>query len=334
MPASGAATPGTAHVCSTVLSAPQRDPLRAGPRTVAVVLDRALPTADVGYPALLRGSRTRRTYAPTVSARLWMVVRCGEEVARVVAVPTRQVLLVEDEPLLASLMGQVLTDSGLVVRVCTSETEARRTLRDFDPDAALIDVHLGSGPSGLYLAHSLSRSHPHVGILLLSRYEDLSAAGLDAWELPEGSAFLRKDQVSDREVLLAAIDGVLRGRPVLVPARAVVDGGEDGTGSAGQGALAGLTRSQLAVLRLAALGLTNTAIAARRETSERSVERLLRSVYTALGIAVDSDLNPRVEAVRRYVAAAGLPVERGGVPRRSSRGPSAGRSRPCSARSS
>jgi len=214
---------------------------------------------------------------------------------------SRRVLLVEDEPLLASLMGQVLTDSGLSVRVCTSETEARSALREFDLDAALIDVHLGSGPSGLYLAHALSRSHPHVGILLLSRHEDLSAAGLDTWELPPGSAFLRKEQVSDREVLLAAIEGVLRGSPSPVPSKS------DG---AGDGSLGGLTRAQLAVLRLAALGLTNTAIAARRETSERSVERLLRSVYETLGIPVDAHVNPRVEAVRRYVAAAGLPAER------------------------
>jgi DNA-binding NarL/FixJ family response regulator len=228
----------------------------------------------------------------------------------------RQVLLVEDEPLLASLMGQVLTDSGLTVRVCTSETEARSALRGFDPDAALIDVHLGSSPSGLYLAHSLSRTHPHVGILLLSRYEDLSAAGLDTWKLPEGSAFLRKDQVSDREVLLAALDGVLRGRPVLAgPGLAGPDTGPgsddpEGAGPA-EGALADLTRPQLAVLRLAALGLTNTAIAARRETGERSVERLLRSVYETLGIPTASDVNPRVEAVRRYIAAAGIPAERG-----------------------
>jgi len=234
----------------------------------------------------------------------------------------RRVLLVEDEPLLASLMGQVLTDSGLVVKVCGSETEARRILREFDLDAALIDVHLGSSPSGLYLAHALSRSHPHVGILLLSRYEDLSAAGLDAWELPPGSAFLRKDQVSDREVLLDALDAVLRGTPLALgtTTRTTATGGTDvagaGTdaGAAGttprDGQLAALTRTQLAVLRLAALGLTNTSIAARRETSERSVERLLRSVYDTLGIPTDGEVNARVEAVRRYVAAAGLPVER------------------------
>lgn len=219
----------------------------------------------------------------------------------------RRVLLVEDEPLLASLMGQVLVDSGLHVRVCTSETEGRRALRDYDPDAALIDVHLGTGPSGLYLAHALSRSHPHVGILLLSRYEDLSAAGLDTWELPEGSAFLRKDQVSDRRALLDALDGVLRGRPVVPGSGQRVGAGhEDDVGR-----LDALTRTQLATLRLAALGLTNTAIAERRGTSERSVERVLNAVYEAFSIPLDGRTNARVEAVRRYVTAAGLPAERG-----------------------
>ena len=211
---------------------------------------------------------------------------------------SRRVLLVEDEPLLASLMGQVLVDTGFTVEVCATESEGRRTARTFDPDVALIDVHLGTGPAGLYLAHALSRSHPHVGILLLSRYEDLSAAGLEGWDLPAGSAFLRKDQVADREALVAAVESVLRG----VPAARVA--------AAAEGPLAALTRTQLAVLRLAAMGLTNTAIAQRRGTTERNIERRLKSVYDVLGISTDAELNPRVEAVRRYVSAAGMPSER------------------------
>jgi DNA-binding NarL/FixJ family response regulator len=211
---------------------------------------------------------------------------------------SRRVLLVEDEPLLASLMGQVLVDTGFDVHICTSEAEGRRAARRFDPDVALVDVHLGTGPGGLFLAHALARSHPHVGILLLSRYEDLSAAGLEGWDLPAGSAFLRKDQVADRDALIGAVESVLRGVPAALPGVAPV------------GALAALTRTQLAVLRLAAMGLTNTAIAQRRGTTERNIERRLATVYKVLGIEIDGALNPRVEAVRRYVAAAGLPSER------------------------
>lgn len=208
----------------------------------------------------------------------------------------RRLLLVEDEPLLASLMVEVLRSAGFEVAHATSALEARGMLDGFDPDAALVDVHLGPGPTGLHLGHVLARTHPHVGVLLLSRFADLSAAGLDGWDLPPGSVFVPKDRIVDTDVLLGAIDAVLSGRP-----------GPTGVDDP-MGPLSGLTRSQLAVLRLAASGLSNAAIAARRGTSERSVEQHLQAAYEALGIELDGVLNPRVAAVRRYVEAAGLPT--------------------------
>lgn len=210
-------------------------------------------------------------------------------------VVTRRLLLVEDEPLLGSLMGQVLTDAGFDVAVCQSEREGRELVERFDPDAALIDVHLGASPGGLYLAHALTRSHPHIGILLLSRYDDLSAAGLDGWALPDNCRFMRKIDVADRDMLIDAIDRLLRGRTKTAPTVSI---------------LSILTNTQRAVLRLAALGYTNQAIAKKRGTTERNIEQRLRSVYEALGIPVDGPQNPRVMAVRQYVAAAGMPAER------------------------
>ena len=58
---------------------------------------------------------------------------------------------------------------------------------------------------------------------------------------------------------------------------------------------------------MAAQGLTNAAIARERHVSERSVEMLLHSVFQALGIATHGDVNPRVEAIRHYIDAAGMP---------------------------
>lgn len=210
----------------------------------------------------------------------------------------RRLLVVEDEPLLAALMGQALRDAGFEVRVCSDELTAREAIDEFDPDAALIDVHLASGPTGLYLAHVIARIHPSVGILLMSRHEDLSAAGLEGWDLPAGSRFLTKDRLTDTGALVEAVDGVLRG-----------DGGPPD--ASGNGPLAGLTRTQRAVLRLAAMGLTNTAIAERRGTTERNIEQRLQAVYAELGIPADGALNPRVEAVRRYIVAAGVPSDGG-----------------------
>ena len=214
----------------------------------------------------------------------------------------RRLLLVEDEPLLASLMVEVLRGVGFEVTHASTAVEARSLIDDLDPDAALIDVHLGPGPSGLHLGHVLARTHPHVGLLLLSRFADLSAAGLDGFALPPGSVFIPKDRIVDTDVLLGAVDAVLAGRPGPAAADHVL------------GPLEGLTRAQLAVLRLAASGLSNAAIATRRGTSERSVEQHLQAVDAALGIELGGEVNPRVEAARRYIEVAGLPVDPGSAP--------------------
>jgi DNA-binding NarL/FixJ family response regulator len=148
----------------------------------------------------------------------------------------------------------------------------------------------------------LSRTHPHIGVLLLSRFADLSAAGLDGFALPPGSVFIPKDRIVDMDVLMDAVDAVLSGRPSAAAAA-----------EHALGPMEGLTRAQLAVLRLAASGLSNAAIATRRGTSERSVEQHLQAVYTVLGVELGGELNPRVEAVRSYIQLAGIPAAPGGA---------------------
>jgi DNA-binding NarL/FixJ family response regulator len=207
----------------------------------------------------------------------------------------RRVVVVEDEPLLASLMANALTDAGFLVRHCLDASEAREMVDAFDPDVVLTDVFLGERPTGLYLAHVLRRLYPEIGVLLLSRHSDVFAGGTDAFELPDGAQFLPKHALSDAQTLIDAVDAVLSGTKKIGAAKT--------PGSL----LWQLTPSQRGVLRAAAAGLTNAAIARQRGTTERSVERLLHAIYSALDIAIDGVVNPRVEAIRLYIAGAGVP---------------------------
>ena len=115
--------------------------------------------------------------------------------------------------------------------------------------------------------------------------------------MPPGSAFLAKERIDDAHALTEAIESVLRG------------GSPPDDRS--EGPLSDLTTTQLEILRLAALGLTNAAIARNRNTQERTVEQRLQAIYGALRIPVNGDINPRVEAVRRYIQAAGMPEDDG-----------------------
>jgi DNA-binding NarL/FixJ family response regulator len=61
------------------------------------------------------------------------------------------------------------------------------------------------------------------------------------------------------------------------------------------------------VLRLLASGYTNAEIARRRNKTLSSVEQLLKATFTKLGIQGTDELNPRIEAVRMFIRAAGIP---------------------------
>ena len=71
--------------------------------------------------------------------------------------------------------------------------------------------------------------------------------------------------------------------------------------------LSNLSRSQLDLLHLAALGLSNTEIAARRGTTVRAVENLFKRAIDSAGIEVGPGEHGRVLAVRKYIETVVLP---------------------------
>ena len=208
-------------------------------------------------------------------------------------------LVVEDDSLVAALLSSLLTGQGFQVVTASNAAEAMDQVRTFDPDVALLDINLGSGPSGLSLGKFLSQRHPDIGLVFLTRFPDPHSAGLEAWEVPEGSTFLSKSLIKDVSLLNEAIENVLSTKKT------------DIRGFSNDNPLAKLTKAQIAVLTMVASGMTNAAIAAARETKERTVEKRLQTIYAALDISMSGDINPRIEAARIYIANAGMPQRQG-----------------------
>lgn len=208
----------------------------------------------------------------------------------------RRLLLVEDEPLTAALLAEVLGAQDFVIETAHTFLDARQALDAFDPDVVLLDIGLGDGPSGIDLAHIISQQRPDIAVLFLTKQPDHRVSGDADPDLAPGVGYLRKDKVRDTEYLLEAINAVLSDRAFDVrddrdPARPLGD----------------LSTKQLHVLRLMALGYTNDAIAARYAVSLSTVERWAAAIFKSLGIPTTGEVNPRVEAVRRFVAVAGVP---------------------------
>lgn len=207
----------------------------------------------------------------------------------------RRLVVVEDEPLVQSLLVHELMRAGFDVRAADTAAQARRLVEEFDPDVMLLDVDLGAGPSGIHLAHALASTRPDIAVLILTKYPDARSASADGLDLPATVGFLRKHLVNDSAYLLSALEKVLADKAAEVR--------QD---IATPSALAGLNDKLFTVLKLIADGYVNSEIAARTGTSPKTVERHIDQLYAALGIETRGEFNPRVAAAKLYYSEVGL----------------------------
>lgn len=208
----------------------------------------------------------------------------------------RKVLVVEDDNLLRGLIASKLVSEGFWVATAANAQEARTISDDADPDIALLDIDLGAGPSGLDVAAYLAKQFPGIAIIFLTHIPEPKVISRDNKSVSKDAAYLLKDRINDPNVLSEAIEAASRNRS-LAHFRDDRDA---------QHSLSGLSRTQLSVLHLIAMGLTNTEIAERRGTTVRSVELLVNRAIEAAGIELDSKHHKRVALVREYIKIAGL----------------------------
>lgn len=82
-----------------------------------------------------------------------------------------QVLFVDDEPELRTLLAEYFARHGCVVRTAADAQEARALVAQQWPDVAVLDVHM-PGENGLALARWLRDQHAGVGIVMLTTASD------------------------------------------------------------------------------------------------------------------------------------------------------------------
>lgn len=209
---------------------------------------------------------------------------------------SRRVLVVEDDSFTAFLIESLLKREDYQVQICTDASSARRVAAEMDPDLALLDVNLGSGPSGVQLGFILEQSHPGMTIVYLTRYPTALLQGGGASQHLDGKVILSKDDISSADFLVTAIDEALRGEHPELPEPTSADR-----------QLTRLTPTQMDILKMLAAGMTNAEISRRRSTTERAVEKQVKAIYAALGLEADQRTNARVLAARRYTETMGEP---------------------------
>lgn len=211
------------------------------------------------------------------------------------ASPLRVVIVDDDDFTRLTLSAVVRSLGHEVVGEARDPVGAIDAARAARPDAAIVDLDLGEGPTGIDVAHGLRNVLPHIGIVILSSYADPRLMGRRSRPMPPGSQYVSKQEVADASVIADALR---------------VSTSRSESSDAGVSPV-GLTDSQIEVMRLVAAGYSNAEIAKRLWLTEAAVNRAITRLVKHLRLEVTKELNARVLIAREYSSLIGKPVTHG-----------------------
>ena len=212
---------------------------------------------------------------------------------------TMQVVLAEDSVLLREGLVRLLEEAGATVLAAVGDGSTLvEAIAEHRPEVAVVDVRMPPSftDEGLRAALEIRRTHPAVGILVLSQYVEESYA-TDLLEAGGGVGYLLKDRVSKLAELSDALGRVAAGGTVLDPevVSALL------TKRRRRDPLEELSPREREVLELMAQGRTNTAIGRLMVITQGAVEKHISSIFTKLGLPPSSDDHRRVMAVLAWL---------------------------------
>jgi DNA-binding NarL/FixJ family response regulator len=207
-------------------------------------------------------------------------------------------VVVEDDDFTRLMISTALQSQGInIIGQVADAPSALALANELKPEVALLDLHLGSGPTGLDLAVELRRILPKIGIVILTSFEDPRLLNPNLPDPPRGSIYLNKKSVNDTQVLVTALTSSTDSSTWNSPNSSKIGL---------PGAIGDLTDVQLETLRLMAQGLSNAEIAKRRFVTEKSVETAIARLAKIMGVESDPSRNQRVHMAKVYFRALGI----------------------------
>ena len=189
-----------------------------------------------------------------------------------------------------------------VAAVCGDLDSLLASVAAEQPDVVVTDIRMppDNTDEGIQAARRLRTTDPHVGIVVLSQYATPSYALALLEGGSAGRSYLLKERVMEPEQLLSAIRAVADGGSVIDPKVVEALVAEEARGE--QSPINRLTARERDVLREMATGKSNAAIGESLFLAERSVEKVIHSIFLKLGLSWEPSVNKRVKAVILYLA--------------------------------
>ena len=214
-----------------------------------------------------------------------------------------RVVLAEDHPIVREGVLRLLeTQHDVEVAAACGDLDSLfAAVEAEEPDVVVTDIRMppGNTDEGIQAAKRLRETHPGVGVVVLSQYATPSFALALLEGGSAGRSYLLKERVQDVEELVSAIRTVAEGGSVIDPKVVEALVAENARGEDSR--LDHLTPRERDVLREMAAGKSNAAIGESLFLAERSVEKVIHSIFLKLGLSWETSVHKRVKAVILYL---------------------------------
>ena len=197
----------------------------------------------------------------------------------------RKAVVVDDEPLLCSIIAEILESEGWAVTKAHDALAALTAVRETEPSLVVVDIDLGIGPTGIDVVQRVRADFPTVGVVFITNLADPRITGKGWDSIPQDASYIVKTELNSTNALREAVSSALSSGQAL---RQMVE----------HEPVRALSNSQIAVLTLVSAGKSNDEIAAERGTSVRAVERMIGRMIDAAGIPAGP--SARVQLARLY----------------------------------
>jgi DNA-binding NarL/FixJ family response regulator len=216
-----------------------------------------------------------------------------------------RVALADDSYLVREAVSQILVRHPRIdlVAVCVDRDSLLAAVESERPRVVITDIRMPpcGNDEGIQIAAQLRRTHPQVGVVVLSQYAEPSYGLALLQAGSDGRAYMLKERVSDQSQLIAAIDAVAHGGS-FIDAK-VVEALIEARGQAADSRLSELTPRELEILGAIAQGKSNGAISEELFLSKRAVEKHINSILLKLELPEAREVSRRVMATLIYLGA-------------------------------
>ena len=198
---------------------------------------------------------------------------------------TIRIMVADDHAAIVHGLSVVFCDQGIeVVGAAHEIADVIPTYEKLRPDALVLDIRFGCGPTGLDLARDLIKLHPDAKLVFYSQFDQAQIVR-EAYKLGAKAFAFKSGSTAD---LVAAIKTVVLGKlhftPEVMQKLAELTIGRD------VDPRERLSERELKVFILAAQGMTHVEIAKEMGLSVRTIGNVFVTIKDQLGVERPADI--------------------------------------------